>query len=78
MQYMSENMQVFSITHLPQIASKGNIHFKVFKEEVSGVTKSNLKCLTQDERVEEIAEMLGGKELTDSALNHAKELLDIG
>lgn len=76
MQYMSENMQVFSITHLPQIASKGNAHFKVYKEDVNGVTKSNLKPLTKEERIQEIAEMIGGKQLTDTALNHAKELLN--
>ena len=75
MQYMSENMQVFSITHLSQIASKGSSHFKVYKEDVDGKTKSNLKHLSHDERVNEIAEMIGGKELTETALNHAKELL---
>ena len=75
MQYMSENMQVFSITHLSQIASKGSSHFKVYKEDVNGKTKSNLKHLSHDERVNEIAEMIGGKELTETALNHAKELL---
>jgi len=75
MQYMSENMQVFSITHLSQIASKGTSHFKVYKEDVDGKTKSNLKHLSHEERVNEIAEMIGGKELTETALNHAKELL---
>ena len=76
MQYMSDNMQVFSITHLSQIASKGSAHFKVYKEDVSGKTRSDLKQLTPDERVNEIAEMIGGKDLTDSAINHAKELLN--
>ncbi|MGB0974431.1 MAG: DNA repair protein RecN [Flavobacteriaceae bacterium] len=75
MQYMSENMQVFSITHLSQIASKGVAHFKVYKEDVAGKTRSDLKELTQEERVNEIAEMIGGKDLTASAINHAKELL---
>jgi len=75
MQYMSENMQVFSITHLSQIASKGSSHFKVYKEDIDEKTKSNLKHLSHDERVNEIAEMIGGKELTETALNHAKELL---
>ena len=75
MQYMSENMQVFSITHLSQIASKGSSHYKVYKEDVDGKTRSNLKYLSHDERVNEIAEMIGGKELTETALNHAKELL---
>lgn len=76
MQYMSDNMQVFSITHLSQIASKGSAHFKVYKEDVSGKTRSDLKQLSPDERVNEIAEMIGGKDLTDSAINHAKELLN--
>lgn len=75
MQYMSENMQVFSITHLSQIASKGTNHFKVYKEDVDGKTRSDLKQLTPDERIKEIAEMIGGKDLTESAINHAKELL---
>jgi len=77
MQYMAENMQVFSITHLPQIASKGASHFKVYKQEIEGVTQSNLKPLTQQERVQEIAEMLGGKKITSTAINHAKELLNL-
>lgn len=76
MQYMSDNMQVFSITHLSQIASKGNAHFKVYKEDISGKTKSNLKQLSYEERINEIAEMIGGKDLTESAINHAKELLN--
>jgi DNA repair protein RecN (Recombination protein N) len=75
MQYMSENMQVFSITHLSQIASKGTSHFKVYKEDIEGKTKSNLKQLSFQERVNEIAEMIGGKDLSETALNHAKELL---
>ncbi len=77
MQYMAENMQVFSITHLPQIASKGASHFKVYKVEVNGITQSNLKPLQQEERIQEIAEMLGGKDLSDTAINHAKELLNL-
>jgi DNA repair protein RecN (Recombination protein N) len=77
MEYMSEAMQVFSITHLPQIASKGFGHFKVYKQDDKGVTKTQLKRLTQDERIEEIAEMLGGKNKTETAREHAKELLNI-
>lgn len=75
MQQMSSNMQVITITHLPQIASKGNQHYKVFKQEVNKVTTSNLKELSYDERVNEIAEMLSGKDISESALIHAKELL---
>lgn len=72
---MGENMQVITITHLPQIASQGQQHYKVFKGEEKGVTTSNLKRLNYDERVAEIAEMLSGKDFSESALTHAKELL---
>ena len=76
MQQMSNNMQVIAITHLPQIAAKGNNHYKVFKKEIKGVTTTNLKQLSTEERVVEIAEMLSGKDISDSALTHAKELLN--
>ncbi|AOW19191.1 DNA repair protein RecN [Urechidicola croceus] len=76
MSQMSTNMQVISITHLPQIAAKGKQHYKVYKEEISNVISTQLKLLSSSERVNEIAEMLGGKNLTDSALTHAKELLN--
>ncbi|WKD87028.1 DNA repair protein RecN [Polaribacter huanghezhanensis] len=76
MQQMSTQMQVITITHLPQIAAKGNQHYKVFKEDVAGVTTTNLKQLSEDERIVEIAEMLSGKEISDSAITHAKELLN--
>ena len=76
MQAMSKSMQIFSITHLPQVASKGDHHFKVFKEDLNNVTHTNMKELSQDERVVELAEMLGGKELSDSAMAHARQLLN--
>ncbi len=76
MQQMSKTMQVFTITHLPQIASKGDTHFKVFKEDVDEVTQTQLKKLTSEERIVEIAQMLGGATLSDSALEHAKQLLN--
>ena len=76
MREMSTQMQVFSITHLPQVASKGHHHFKVFKTEETGGTQTNMKKLSNDERVVEIAQMLGGKDVTDSAVAHAKELLN--
>jgi DNA repair protein RecN (Recombination protein N) len=75
MQQMSANMQVIAITHLPQIAAKGSNHYKVYKEEVNGVTTTNLKELSSEERIIEIAEMLSGKDISDSAHTHAKELL---
>ena len=76
MQQMSNNMQVIAITHLPQIAAKGNNHYKVYKKEINGTTTTNLKQLTKEERVVEIAEMLSGKNISDSAITHAKELLN--
>jgi len=76
MNTMSSTMQVFAITHLPQIAAKGNQHYKVFKTTVGENTISELKLLTDDERVIEIAEMLSGKDISDSALIHAKALLN--
>ncbi|MBE7630334.1 DNA repair protein RecN [Tenacibaculum piscium] len=76
MQDMSREMQVITITHLPQIASKGLQHYKVYKGEENGVTTSNLKLLSDKERIIEIAEMLSGKEVSESALIHAKELLN--
>lgn len=76
MKRMSEDMQVFAITHLPQIAAKGNEHFKVFKTTIGNQTQSELKLLTNEERVVEIAEMLSGKDISDSAINHAKALLN--
>jgi len=75
MQEMSKNRQVISITHLPQIASKGNNHYKVYKSVTEIDTVSDLKLLSNTERIEEIAEMLSGKNPTESALSHAKTLL---
>lgn len=76
MKEMSKNMQVFAITHLPQIAGKGKEHFKVFKVIKDNLTQSELKLLSDDERIMEIAQMLSGSTISDSALNHAKELLN--
>ncbi|MEE1964041.1 DNA repair protein RecN [Allomuricauda taeanensis] len=75
MQQMSQNMQVFSITHLPQVASKGQYQFKVYKEESEQGTSTHIKQLGVEERVRELAEMLGGKSISESALAHARELL---
>lgn len=76
MKSMSEDMQVFAITHLPQIAAKGNTHYKVFKSVIGEQTTSELKLLTKEERISEIAQMLSGSSISDSAINHAKALLD--
>ena len=76
MQQMSAHMQVITITHLPQIAAKGAHHYKVFKSDIGGKTTTNLKQLSPEERIVELAEMLSGKEISDSALTHARELLN--
>ena len=76
MEQMSLSMQVFSITHLPQIAAKGQSHFKVYKEDIGETTVTALKKLSNEERVVEIAQMLGGKEVSDSAVAHAQQLLN--
>ena len=75
MKKMSQKMQVFSITHLPQIASKGEIQFKVFKTTINNQTQTELKLLTSEERIIEIAEMLSGANPSESAITHAKALL---
>ena len=76
MEQMSLSMQVFSITHLPQIAAKGQSHFKVYKKDIGETTVTALKKLSNEERVLEIAQMLGGKEVSDSAVAHAQQLLN--
>ena len=76
MKEMSATMQVFAITHLPQIAAKGNSHYKVSKRNQGDTTISELNLLTSEERIQQIAEMLSGKDITDSALQHAKALLN--
>ena len=67
--------QVISITHLPQIASKGSHHYRVLKEETANGTTSQMQELTQDERISEIAQMLSGSDVTEAAIANAKQLL---
>ena len=76
MKDMSKSTQVFAITHIPQVAARGNNHIKVFKQTNNSDTITNLKDLNRTEREDEIALMLSGKKLTISALEHARELLD--
>lgn len=76
MQQMSKSMQVFTITHLPQIAAKGDSHFKVYKEDINNVTQTQLQQLNPNDRIVEIAQMLGGTDVSSSAIAHAKELLN--
>ncbi len=75
MKDMSSDMQVIVITHLPQIAARGNQHFRVFKDESGRQTETQIKRLNKDERVAEIAQMLSGKVVSDAALKNADELL---
>lgn len=74
---LEENMQVICITHLPQIAAKGQAHYFVYKNEATERTTTGIKKLTPDERVKAIAEMLSGKDPGASALKNAEELLGI-
>lgn len=73
---MSKGMQLISITHLPQIAAKGDRHIKVYKEDSEAVTVTRLVELSPDERIVEIAKMIGGKKVTEAALANARELLN--
>lgn len=75
MREMSQYMQVLTISHLPQVAGKGDIHFKVYKEDTEHATTSHIIQLTDQQRVEEIARMLSGSQLTAQAIDNAKVLL---
>lgn len=76
MHSMSASNQIFTITHIPQVASKGDKHIKVYKEVIKSETHTKIKDLTIKEREIEIASMLSGKKITSSAIKHARELLD--
>jgi DNA repair protein RecN (Recombination protein N) len=72
---MSGGMQVINITHLPQVAAKGDYHFWVYKQDTEHETVTHLKLLSEKERVEELAKMLSGENISDAALQNAQELL---
>jgi DNA repair protein RecN (Recombination protein N) len=77
MQEMGDHdRQVISITHLPQIAARGRVHYKVYKRDNDTQTNSHIRRLTDEERVEEIAQMLSGAKLTEAAISNARELLN--
>ncbi|MBR6438996.1 MAG: DNA repair protein RecN [Bacteroidales bacterium] len=76
MQKMGENLQIISITHLPQIASKAKNHFFVYKDESAQKTRSCIKQLSHDERVTEIAKMLSNDKITSEAIRAAEVILD--
>jgi DNA repair protein RecN (Recombination protein N) len=75
LQEMGENMQVITITHLPQIAAKGSAHYKVYKDESGETSKTNIVQLSKDERVTEIAQMISGANPSEIAIKSALELL---
>ncbi|HRG59535.1 MAG TPA: DNA repair protein RecN [Bacteroidia bacterium] len=74
---LSKHLQVISITHLPQIASKGNHHWYVYKDNVNDTTTSHIKVLNNEERIHEIAKMLSNENMTSAAISNAKELLGL-
>ena len=76
MNIMSKKMQVITITHLPQIAAKGDYHYKVYKESNNKTTFTKLKLLNKKSREIEIAEMLGGGKKSKTAIDHARQLLN--
>ena len=75
MERLSKNMQVIAITHLPQIASKGDTHFRVYKNEKDEITNTNITKLDEEERILELAKMLSGDHPGQSAIQNARELL---
>jgi DNA repair protein RecN (Recombination protein N) len=75
MEKLSKNMQVIAITHLPQIASKGDSHYRVFKDEQEEITRTNINELNQEERILEIAKMLSGDNPGESAMQNARDLI---
>ena len=77
MQDLGTKMQVFTITHLPQIAAKGKEHYFVYKEDTDEQTTTHIKLLNKDERIKEIARMLSGSTLTEASIANAKDLLKI-
>ncbi|MCL4857710.1 MAG: DNA repair protein RecN, partial [Flavobacteriales bacterium] len=75
MKQMSEDIQILTITHLPQVAAKGQQHLKIYKTTNDNKTVTSLSILSPLEKVEEIAKMLSGKELTKAALENARNLI---
>ncbi len=77
MQEMAENMQLIVITHLAQVAAKGNNNYKVKKSDIEGKTQTQIVSLNQEEKLTEIAQLLSGSKITEAAILQAKELMDI-
>lgn len=77
MRRMSKKRQILVITHLPQIASMGDAHYKVYKVDTEQHTETGIRCLSSKERILEIAQMLSANHVTDAAISQAKELLNL-
>ena len=77
MRQMSANLQVLTITHLPQVAALGGSHYKVYKEDTPTETITRMKLLTEEERIGEIAGMLSGSSVDKAAIENAKSLMKI-
>ncbi|MBN2665152.1 MAG: DNA repair protein RecN [Bacteroidales bacterium] len=75
---MGKYMQVINITHLPQVASRGNVHYHVYKEDTGDSTITRVKLLNAEERVQEVARLLSGSEVTETAIKNARELIRAG
>ena len=76
MKNISENIQVIAITHLPQVAAKGNAHFRVFKTDTDSSTITRIELLSPENRIAEIAQMLSGSTIDQAALANARALID--
>jgi DNA repair protein RecN (Recombination protein N) len=76
MKSMSAHMQVINITHLPQVAAKGDHHYLVYKYDRENESVTDIKLLDKEERVIQLAKMLSGEELTEAAISNARELLN--
>ena len=78
MRDLSKNRQVICVTHLPQVASQAHHHLFVAKKNDKDITESTVSPLNKQERIAEVARMLGGVKMTEHTLNHAEEMLDLG
>ena len=76
MKEISDKIQVITITHLPQVASKGLSHYKVYKTDNEQYTTTNIKELSTEERIEELAQMLSGSKINEAAILNAQSLLN--
>lgn len=72
---LAKKRQVIAITHLPQMASKGEMHYFVYKQTMGSNTETRVKLLSKEERIQEIAKMLSGEGITEASIENAKDLL---